>query len=143
MRMATWRSSGLSAGTFVEITNLYLLVVSKLLHPPSSCALSCSRATPNGWSWRRFREEHGKLIVCGADARATPFRVPFASPQPSVALPIAASGRSHAKTGGYQSHSCHLGSRDPTPIRAFSRPWHVPLDTRRKGSSSQKRTERA
>ena len=30
MRTATWRSSGLSAGTFVEITNLYLLVVAAL-----------------------------------------------------------------------------------------------------------------
>src|SRR5918993_3388552 len=30
MRTATWRSSGLSAGTFVEITNLYLLIVPAL-----------------------------------------------------------------------------------------------------------------
>src|SRR5215212_3785874 len=30
MRTATWRSSGLSAGTFVEITNLYFLVVAAL-----------------------------------------------------------------------------------------------------------------
>src|SRR5215208_8304924 len=30
MRTATWRSSGLSVGAFVEITNLYLLVVPAL-----------------------------------------------------------------------------------------------------------------
>src|SRR5919107_3754354 len=30
MRTATWRSSGLSVGAFVEITNLYLLIVPAL-----------------------------------------------------------------------------------------------------------------
>jgi hypothetical protein len=55
MRTATWRSSGLLARTFVEITNLYLLVVPHLQHLPSGFAPCLTVMVAKKLNWRESK----------------------------------------------------------------------------------------